>query len=257
MTTIISWNVNGLRAALKSRFMEWLLEAQPDIVCIQESRVHPGELAEELLTPAGYSSFWNPAQKKGYSGTAAYVKTPPVSVGVLGVDEFDVEGRLQVLEYPKFSILNGYWPNSQAKRARLDYKLAYCNAVTHLANGIVAGGKHVVLCGDFNIAHEAIDLARPKDNENNPGYYIEEREAMTRFINNGYVDIYRQQNPDSVKYSWWSYRTKARDRNIGWRIDYCCVNKALAPKVKEAFILNEVLGSDHCPVGIELDIKLG
>ncbi len=256
MTTLVSWNVNGLRAALKNGFLDWLHSAQPDIVCVQESRVHPGELTEAVLAPEGYKTYWNPAKKKGYSGTAAFVKQEPVAVSTIGVDDIDNEGRLQILEYPKCAILNGYWPNSQAKRARLDYKLAYCEAITHLANRIVADGKQVILCGDFNIAHEPIDIARPKDNENSPGYYIEEREAMTQFLGEGYVDTFRAQHPEEVKYSWWSYRTKARERNVGWRLDYCCVNKKLAPKVKDAFIWNEVYGSDHCPVGITLDMKL-
>ncbi len=253
MTTVISWNVNGLRAALKNGFMEWFGATRPDILCLQESRVLPEELDGEVLGAFGYHSHWNPAQKKGYSGTAVFSKEKPLSLGTLGIPEFDDEGRLQVIEYPEFTVLNGYWPNSQSERARLPYKLAWCDAVTQFANGLVKKKKNVVLCGDFNIAHTEIDLARPKDNENNAGYYIEEREAMAKFLGNGYVDTFRHLNPEKVQYSWWSYRTNARPRNIGWRIDYHCVNKSLSPRVKAAWICDDVKGSDHCPVGVEIE----
>lgn len=253
MTTVISWNVNGIRAVTKNGFFSWLEEAQPDIVCMQESRALPADLTEEQLAPNGYTSLWNPAQKKGYAGTAAYVKEEPISVGTLGVEQFDNEGRVQVLEYPDFTILNGYWPNSQGERARLDYKLDYVKAITRCANKLVRAGKNVLICGDLNIAHEAIDLARPDDNENSPGYYIEERKAMTRFLGHGYVDTFRHFCDEPEHYSWWSYRTRARARNVGWRIDYHVVNEAFLPRVKRAWILNDVMGSDHCPVGIEID----
>jgi exodeoxyribonuclease III len=249
---IISWNVNGLRAVLKSGFMDWLQAEKPDVLCLQESRVLPSDLDAATLEPLGYKSFWNPAEKKGYSGTAAYVRVQPESVGTLGVPEFDAEGRLQVLTYPGFTILNGYWPNSQPERARIDYKLGYVKAVTAYANKLVKAGKHVVMCGDLNIAHEPIDLARPKENENSPGYYKEEREAMTGLLGQGYVDTFRHFCPEPGHYSWWSYRSGARARNIGWRIDYHVVDKGFVPNIKRAWILNEVTGSDHCPVGIEV-----
>lgn len=249
---ILSWNVNGLRAVLKSGFLDWLKAERPDVLCLQESRVHPGELDAAALEPFGYKTYWNPAQKKGYSGTATYVLEQPGNVATLGLDEFDNEGRLQAIEFPDFVILNGYWPNSQPERARLDYKLRYVDAVAKHANKLVKQGKNVILCGDFNIAHEPIDLARPKDNENSPGYYIEEREAMAKFLKQGYVDTFRAACPEPGHYSWWSYRSGARARNVGWRIDYHVVNSAFAPRIKRAWILNNVLGSDHCPVGIEL-----
>lgn len=253
MTTVISWNVNGIRAATKNGFLPWLEAAQPDIVCLQESRALPGDLTEEQLAPKGYLSLWNPAKKKGYAGTAAYVKEAPLSVGTLGSERFDDEGRLQVLEYRAFTILNGYWPNSQGARARLGYKLDFVKAVMRLSNRLVKAGKNVLICGDLNIAHEAIDLARPDDNEDSPGYYIEERKAMARFLGHGYVDTFRHFCKEPEHYSWWSYRTRARARNIGWRIDYHLVNTALLPRVKRAWILDDVMGSDHCPVGIELE----
>ena len=253
MTTIISWNVNGIRAATKNGFLPWLEKTQPDIVCLQESRALPGDLTEEQLAPKGYQTLWNPAKKKGYAGTAAYVKEAPLSVSTLGSAQFDDEGRLQVLEYPEFTILNGYWPNSQGERARLAYKLDFVKTVTRLSNKLVKAGKNVLICGDLNIAHEAIDLARPDDNEDSPGYYIEERKAMTRFLGHGYVDTFRHFCQEPEHYSWWSYRTRARSRNIGWRIDYHVVNEAFLPRVKRAWILDDVIGSDHCPVGIEID----
>jgi exodeoxyribonuclease III len=249
---ILSWNVNGLRAVQKAGFMDWLQAASPDILCLQETRVLPEELNDDLLKPFGYESYWNPAQKKGYSGTATYSRVAPLSVRGMGTAEYDNEGRLQVIEFPEFTVLNGYWPNSQDERKRLDYKLDYVKGVTKLANKLRKSGKQVVLCGDFNIAHTEIDLARPKENENSPGYYIEEREAMSGFLKQGYVDTFRHFNKEPGQYTWWSYRTRGRERNVGWRLDYHCVNTEFMPRVKRAWILSEVMGSDHCPVGIEV-----
>jgi len=250
---LLSWNVNGVRAAAKRGLIEWLLKSQPDVLCLQEVKGHPDDLPPELLAPLGYQSIWCCGGRKGYAGTASYVRVPPVASGGMNLTRFDAEGRLQVLEYPDFTILNGYWPNSREQRARLDYKLDFCRAVTRLSNKLVRDGKNVILCGDFNIAHRPIDLARPKANENNAGYYIEEREAMTRFLRNGYIDTFRHLYPDEVKYSWWSMRTGARVRNVGWRIDYCCISKSLLPRLRDAVILAEVEGSDHCPVGVVLE----
>ena len=249
---IVSWNVNGLRAAAKNGFLGWLELAGPDILCIQETRVRPEELDESLLNPFGYHSCWNPAEKKGYSGTGLYSRVAPKSVTGMGVPEFDGEGRLQVAEFDDFTVLNGYWPNSQPERKRLDYKLAYCAALLDLANRLVKKKRNVVICGDYNIAHQPIDLARPKENENNAGYYIEEREAMSRMLEAGYADTFRSLHPDDIAYSWWSYRMNARAKNIGWRIDCICVNKSFLPRVKAAWISGDVNGSDHCPVGVEI-----
>lgn len=254
MTTILSWNVNGMRAVLKNGFMPWFEACQPDILCIQESRALPSDLEEDVLRPAGYRSYFNPAVKKGYSGTATYVREDlaVLATGNAGVERFDAEGRIQRLDFEGFTILNGYWPNSQAERARLDYKLDYCKTIARIANKLVKEGRNVILCGDMNIAHTEIDLARPRDNENNAGYYIEERDAMTRFLKQGYVDTFRHFHPEPGQYSWWSYRARARERNIGWRIDYHLVNAAFLPHVQDAFILQDVTGSDHCPVGITI-----
>lgn len=253
MATILSWNVNGIRSALKNGFLDFLHQTQPDVLCLQEVRALPNDLSEEVLRPLGYTTYWNPAKKKGYSGTGTFARQAPLSVGVLDAPAHDNEGRLQALEYPEYTILNCYWPNSQPERARLDYKLDYCQNLTELANRLVREGRNVILCGDYNIAHTAIDLARPKENENNPGYYIEERQAMDRFLEHGYVDTFRHFCKDPGQYTWWSYRTRGRERNVGWRLDYHCVNQALLPRVRRSWILSEVMGSDHCPVGLTVE----
>ena len=251
-TTILSWNVNGYRAVAQKGFLDWLKAAGPDILCIQELRVHPGELEMALLEPCGYKAWWNPAKKKGYSGTATFSRRVPVSTGVMGIAEFDDEGRVQVVEYPEFTIVNAYFPNSQQERARLDYKLRFCKEITAFCDNLRSQGRNVVLCGDYNIAHTEIDLARPKDNDDSPGYYPEERAAMTEFLGAGYCDTFRHFVKEGGHYSWWSYRGGARQRNVGWRIDYHCVNEEFLPRVKRAWILPDVMGSDHCPVGIEV-----
>ena len=249
---IISWNVNGIRAAANKGFSDWLIRTQPDILCVQETKAHPGQLSGELTAPKGYRSAWVSAKRKGYSGCAVYYKNDFLTVNPLGIDTFDDEGRVQLLERDEFTLINAYFPNSQDAGKRLDYKLAFCNAVLKKCNALVKAGKNVIICGDFNIAHTPIDLARPKQNEENPGYLPEEREWMTGFLKNGYVDTFRMFNQEGGNYSWWSYRMNARAKNVGWRIDYFCVNEAFRSKVKNAFILDEVTGSDHCPVGIEV-----
>jgi len=253
---LMSWNVNGLRAALKNGFMEWFNTTRPDVLCLQETRVLPDELPRDLREPEGYHAFWNPAAKRGYSGTALFTRLMPRTVGPMGIPEFDEEGRVQVATFDAFTLINGYWPNSQDERRRIDYKVRFCEAIGDLADRIRNTGRHVILTGDFNIAHQPIDLARPRENENSAGYYIEEREAMTRFLARGYVDTFRRLHPDRVEYSWWSYRGGARARNVGWRIDYFCVDEGLLPKVKRAWICGEVPGSDHCPVALELDLPV-
>ncbi len=255
MTVIYSWNVNGLRAVLKNGFYEWFQRTQPDILCLQETRLLPDEVPFEMRAPDNYHVFWNPAEKRGYSGTAVFTKIAPKHVCPMGIPEFDAEGRVQLLTYEEFVLVNGYWPNSQDERKRLPYKLAFCEAVGAALDGQVKKGRHVVACGDFNIAHKEIDLARPKQNENNAGYYIEEREAMSAFLGRGYVDVYRHLYPDKAAYTWWSYRTRARAKNIGWRLDYFCVDTALLPQVSDIRICDQVMGSDHCPVALYLNKK--
>jgi len=252
MTTIVSWNVNGIRAAVRNGFMDWLRVSEPDVVCLQETRVHPNEVGEELRAPTGYEAFWHSAQRKGYSGVATFTKKEPLSVRPSGIEAFDVEGRVMVLEFKDFMLVNAYFPNSQPERARIDYKLAFCQTIFELCNRLREGGKNVILCGDYNIAHTEIDLARPKENEENPGYLPEEREAMTRFLSAGYVDTFRHFTKEGGHYTWWSYRGNARAKNIGWRLDYHCVNKEFVPRVKSSVIFSTVTGSDHCPVAITI-----
>ncbi len=249
---IISWNVNGIRAASSHGCIDWLKKEQPDILCVQETKAHPDQLSEELTAPEGYRSVWASARKKGYSGCAVFYKKEFQSVNLLGEERFDDEGRVQLLGNGDFTLINAYFPNSQNEGRRLDYKLDFCNALLRKCTALRKAGKNIILCGDFNIAHTPIDLARPKQNEKNPGYLPEERQWMTEFLANGYVDTFRMFTSEGEHYSWWSYRMNARAKNIGWRIDYFCVNSEFSSHVKDAFILDGVTGSDHCPVGIVL-----
>jgi len=254
---IISWNVNGIRAAEKKGFFNWLKTESPDILCLNETKAEPGQLSDTFTKPvnSGYHSFWASAKKKGYSGVAIYSKTQPVDVRCLNKPEFDDEGRVLVADYKDFTLIAAYFPNSQDERKRLPYKLAFNDAMLKLCKSIVKKGRHFLLCGDYNVAHTPIDLARPKQNENNAGYLPEEREWMDSFIASGYVDTFRHFHPDEKgHYTWWSYMGQARAKNIGWRIDYHCVDKEFLPKVKSSIIRPDVQGSDHCPVEIEIKI---
>ncbi|MFC1585007.1 exodeoxyribonuclease III [Fibrobacterota bacterium] len=252
MKTIISWNVNGIRACIKKGMWDWFLNSQPDIFLCQEIKAMPYQLGPEIVNPAGYHAYWQPAEKKGYSGTAAFSKQQPLSVSGFGSREFDCEGRLQVLDYDSFSLINAYFPNSQEAGKRLDYKLDFCNDIHKLCRKLCKKGKNLIICGDYNIAHKPIDLKYPKANEKNPGYLPEERAWMEKFTNAGFVDTFRMFNQEPGHYTWWSYRANARAKDIGWRIDYFCVNREFTSKVKECSILKKVLGSDHCPVLLRL-----
>lgn len=254
MKTFYSYNVNGIRAATEKGLMGWLDNCGGDFVCLQETKAQMGELDASFRERPGYKIWWTDAVKKGYSGVAIYAREEPQSVEKLGVAEYDDEGRFLALEYKDFWFAGGYFPNSQDAGARIDYKVGYLNAVQAWAAKKIAAGKNVVLCGDYNIAHKPIDLARPKQNEGNPGYLPEERAWMEQFINSGWVDTFRSLHPDKVEYSWWSYRFQAKAKNIGWRIDYHCVNEALRGKVKAAAIHPEVPFSDHVPVSTVLDL---
>lgn len=253
---IISWNVNGIRAVEKKGFKEWLLASGADVVCIQETKAHPGQLAPELLSPSGegveYKSYFHSAKKPGYSGTAIYSKTEPDSVEPMGDERFDDEGRVTIAKFGKLAVISAYFPNSQEAGARLDYKLAFCDAMLKKCDELVSAGFDIVLCGDYNIAHKPIDLANPKTNEGNPGYLPEERAWMDTFTSAGYVDTFRHFCAEPKMYTWWSYRFHAREKNVGWRIDYQCVNPSFIDKVKSSTILADVMGSDHCPIQIEI-----
>jgi exodeoxyribonuclease-3 len=256
---IISWNVNGIRAVEKRGFIDWFAKEAPDILCLNETKAEPGQLSPNLVKPEvkgkPYHSFWASAKKKGYSGVAIYTKTRPDDVRFMGKSEFDDEGRVLVADYKDFSLIAAYFPNSQDERRRLPYKLAFNDAMLKLCKSIVKKGRHFLLCGDYNVAHTPIDIARPKGNENSAGFLPEEREWMTKFLAAGFVDTFRHFHPgEAGHYTWWSYMGGARARNVGWRIDYNCVDKDFMSSVKSSIIRPEVEGSDHCPVEIELDI---
>lgn len=255
MKRIYSWNVNGIRACVNKGFLNWTIETAPDILAVQETKAQPEQLDEEVLNIEGYKSFWFSAERKGYSSVALYSREEPLAVEQLGIDEFDVEGRTLIAHYPAFTLINCYFPNSQEGGARLYYKLAFCNAVLDRCNSLVSQGKNIVLCGDYNIAHTAIDLKNPKANEKNAGYLPEEREWMSTFLASGYTDTFRKFHPDEPgHYSWWSYRFQARSKDIGWRIDYHCVNNGFTGAVTDAKIHKTVMGSDHCPVSVTLNV---
>lgn len=251
---IISWNVNGIRAAVKKGFGVFLKKYQPDILCLQEIKINDAARAKEQFDFKEYQEYWHPAERPGYSGTAILIRNDLSPLAVkngLGEEIFDREGRVQTVELKDFYLVNTYFPNANHELSRLDYKLAFNNQVLEYIKSLEKR-KPVILCGDLNVAHEEIDLARPKDNMGNPGFTDEEREWMTKFLNAGFIDTYRQINKDRVQYSWWGYRFNSRARNIGWRIDYFCVSESLAKNVQDAFIWDKIMGSDHCPVGVEI-----
>mgnify|MGYP006288552173 CR=1 FL=1 len=250
---IVSWNVNGIRAAEGKGLFEWMHEESPDILCLQETKAQEDQLKKRFFEQEGYTPYWNSADKKGYSGVAVYTRTKPESVDVLGDHEFDNEGRTLILDYGSFVLINAYFPNSQPEGRRLDHKLTFCGRVREYCAGLVEAGRSFVICGDFNIAHRPIDLARPKQNEQNPGYLPEEREWMENFLGDGHIDTFRHFCDEPGHYTWWSYRFAAREKNIGWRIDYFVVDKHLLDRVQSSEILSAVYGSDHCPIRLTLD----
>lgn len=250
---IATWNVNGIRSAQSKGFVKWLHDLDADFVCLQEIKAKPEQLNEELLKPKGYTSFWNPAEKPGYSGVAIYSKREPLNViAGIGVPEFDREGRVLILEYPDFNVISSYFPNSQRDHARLPYKLEFCKQILKYLERERKKGKNTIITGDFNIAHTEIDLKNPKSNQKNAGFLPEERAWMEAFIKNGYVDTFRVFEKGGGHYTWWSNRPGVRARNIGWRLDYAFMNPEHADRLKSAKHLPEVMGSDHCPVVIGL-----
>jgi exodeoxyribonuclease III len=248
----ISWNVNGLRAcAGKGDFDKAFNSLDADFFCLQETKMQPGQLDLEYL---GYTSFWNSAEKKGYSGTAIYSKHQPLSVTYgIGVEEHDREGRVITLEMPEFFLVCVYTPNSQDGLKRLDYRMTWDDAFREFVLGLKAR-KGVVICGDMNVAHEEIDIKNPKANRRNAGFTDEERQKFSELLEAGFVDTWRSQHPDEVKYSWWSYRFRARENNAGWRIDYFVVSEDLKDRIAFTDIHNEIFGSDHCPVELGLSL---
>ena len=249
---LISWNVNGLRAAMGKGFMETFAQLDADAFCLNETKLQPGQI--ELDLP-GYHQYWNSAEKKGYSGVAVFTRQEPLSVRYgIGVDEFDHEGRVLTLEMPQFYLVSCYTPNSQDGLKRLEYRMRWEDAFLSYLK-LLEMEKPVVLCGDLNVAHQEIDIKNPKSNRMNAGFTDQEREKMTRLLNAGFVDTFRALHPDETgAYSWWSYRFHARENNAGWRIDYFIVSESLRGHVREAAIHPEIFGSDHCPVELVLDI---
>ena len=247
---ILSWNVNGLRAVQKKGFAGWIRKERPDILCIQESRALPEQVQPDW--PKSYNAYWNPAEKKGYAGVLTLAKRAPLKIMCgIGLAEHDREGRVLTAEYEDFILVNVYVPNAQRSLARLPYQKQWdCDFLGYLKK--LKRRKPVVFCGDFNVAHAEIDLTNPKSNKNAHGFTEEERAGFDAFEKNGFLDSFRQFEPEGGHYTWWSNMHNARERNVGWRIDYVMVSKNLRPRLKKAFILPEVTGSDHCPVGIEL-----
>lgn len=252
---IISWNVNGIRAAVKKGLPSFLSGERPDVLCLQEIKISEAARAKTEFDFAGYREFWNSAARPGYSGTAILVRdglTGLIEVkNGLGLIKFDTEGRVQTAEFPKFYLVNVYFPNSNHELSRLGYKLEFNEALLKYVKKLEKK-KPVIVTGDFNVAHEEIDLARPKDNEGSAGFTPAERQWMSRFLKAGFIDTFRALNGQKVQYSWWSFRAGARARNIGWRIDYFCVSAKLKGNIKKAYILDKINGSDHAPVGVEL-----
>lgn len=257
--TLVSWNVNGIRAAQRKGFLEWLYKTQPDILGVQETKAHIEQLNDELLSPKGYEVFWSSANRKGYSGTAVFVKKSPLmSQTNFQQDWLDEEGRVCMLEYPDFLFFNVYFPNGQRGEERLNYKLNFYDKFIKFIEKYRKKGKSIIVCGDYNTAHHPIDLARPQANKDRSGFMPIERDRLDKLQKLGYIDTFRHFYPEKKdQYSYWDQITKARDRNVGWRIDYFWISQDLQPKLKDAFIWQQVPGSDHCPVGIRIDIPLG
>ncbi len=256
MVTIISWNVNGIRAVHRKGFMDWLTKTNPDIVCLQEIKAKKEQIPDELRNPKGYYAFWHPAQRPGYSGVATLTKENPIRVQEgFGIPEFDCEGRTLLTEFPQFYLLNVYFPRGdtwpEGEKKRLTYKLSFYESFLRFCQELRTA-KPLIISGDVNTAHKEIDLKNPKENEQNTGFLPVERAWIDKLIANGYIDTFRYKHPAKEEYSWWTYRFNARKRNIGWRIDYHFVTDDLKEAVEDGFIQTSVLGSDHAPVGLVL-----
>ena len=252
---IICWNVNGIRAADKKGLFEWFMHEKPDILCLQEIKALSEQFPPHLRNTPDYHVYISSAERKGYSGVATYTKLKPSVIETgFGIEKFDTEGRILIAEFPQFILFNIYFPNGKKNQERLDYKLDFYDTFLVYTDNLKAQGKNIVVCGDFNTAHKEIDLARPKENEKISGFLPIERAWIDTFIDHGYIDTFRQFNNNPEQYSWWDMKTRARDRNIGWRIDYFFVNKEFIKYVKKAFIMQDVMGSDHCPVGIDIEV---
>lgn len=252
---ILSWNVNGLRAAYKKGFMEIFTTHGPDILCLQETKAHEEQLPSALRYVDGYKAYFSSAEKKGYSGVGLYTKQEPLKVRYeLGNEKLDSEGRVIASDYGDFMLFNVYFPNGKASKERLDFKMEFYDTFLDQLDALKSQGKKLVICGDVNTAHKEIDLARPKENEKISGFLPQERAWIDKLIDHGYLDTFRMFSDQPAQYTWWDMKTKARERNVGWRIDYFFTSDNLKNNITSAFILPEIMGSDHCPIGIELEI---
>jgi exodeoxyribonuclease-3 len=253
---IISYNVNGIRAAINKGFLEWLKATNADVVCLQEIKATPDQIADLFQIEAlGYHHFWYPAQKKGYSGTAIFSKKQPLHVEYgCGIAPYDQEGRVIRADFEDFSVISAYFPSGSSGDERQAFKMKFLEDFQEYANQLKLQIPNLLICGDYNICHRAIDIHNPKSNAKSSGFLPEEREWMENFMNEGFVDTFRHLNPDPHHYTWWSYRAGARSKNLGWRIDYHLITKTMESKIKRAAILPEAKHSDHCPILLELDI---
>lgn len=251
---LISWNVNGIRAVLNKGFLKWFETEKPDILCLQETKAHPGQLGPGLTHPKGYHAYFHSSKvKRGYSGVVTYTKKKPIKVSEgFGIEKFDQEGRCIVTEFKEFVLFNVYFPNGKRNSDRLNYKLEFYEAFLKHIEALRKKGKKIIFCGDVNTAHKEIDLARPKQNEDISGFLPIERKWIDRVIKKGYIDSLREFHKEPDLYTWWSLRSGARKRNVGWRIDYVFLQASLKKHLKDAYILQEVMGSDHCPTVAEL-----
>jgi exodeoxyribonuclease-3 len=252
---ILSWNTNGLRSALKKGFLDWFKDQKADIVCAQETKASPEQLPEDVKDIKGYTPYFSSARKKGYSGVACWSKVRPESFSDgLGEEKFDNEGRLIELDFGKFTLFNVYFPNGKMSPQRLKFKMGFYERFLKLTEKLLKNKKRIIVCGDVNTAHKEIDLTRPKENEMISGFLPKERAWIDKFLSKGFTDSFRLFNKEGGEYTWWDFKTSSRKRNVGWRIDYFFISDNLKPKIKSSFIQKEVYGSDHCPVGIEIDL---
>jgi len=248
---LISWNVNGVRAIEKKGFLDWLSDEDPDILCIQETKAKIDQLGTSLTEDHGYHTYWHSAERPGYSGVATFCKNEPYDVQMgLGVEKFDKEGRVLITEHENFLLYNIYFPNGQKDDIRLNYKLEFYDTLLPIIDDHVSNGQNVIVTGDWNTAHHPIDLARPKENINTSGFMPIEREKLDQYVSRGWVDTFRLFHSEPDRYSWWTYRFGARQRNIGWRIDYFFANQEFVDQIEDADIYDKIMGSDHCPVSL-------
>jgi exodeoxyribonuclease-3 len=251
---IMTWNINGYRAAHGKGALEWAVAQSPDVLCLQEIKARPEQLTEQQRCLPGYQAIWNPAERPGYSGVATFHRDEPLEVtSGLGEARFDVEGRVIRTRHPGFLLYNIYFPNGQRGQERVDYKLDFYALLLEQCNALHARGESIVITGDFNTAHRPIDLKNPKENETTSGFLPEERAWIDTYLEHGFVDVFRQLYPEREQYTWWTYRFNARQRGIGWRLDYYLVSEALAGRVRDVIVHDQVAGSDHCPVEILID----